>query len=180
MEIQCNTWSDNSGDANTGFRNSGHYNTGDYNSGNFNSGDYNSGHYNSGFFCVDTPKPMFFDKPTVMSWAEAYSVIPTLDIPACVSWVSSKDMSKQEKKSHPTHKINGGYLKVLEVDFKEQFKSAWANMTDAKKAKWKSLPNFDADKFFTITGVDVRESDVTKLTVTETEKLLGKRIKIVK
>ena len=35
---------------NTGFSNSGDYNSGDYNSGNCNSGDFNSGDYNSGDF----------------------------------------------------------------------------------------------------------------------------------
>jgi hypothetical protein len=137
--IDYNTGSCNSGNYNTGSYNSGNYNTGGYNSGNSNSGchnsgcrntgEYNSGDYNAGFFCTETPKPTFFDKSCDLSWNEAYDRVPYLPI-----------------------NLNG-------KTYHEAFRKAWDATDATTRQKFLDLPNFDAEKFLAITGVDVREKE---------------------
>src|ERR1035437_569482 len=148
-----NSGDGNSGDWNSGDRNSGNWNSGDWKSGYRNSGFGNSGNRNSGFFCTETPSPLFFDKPTNLSWEDALTSIPSIDLPCGCTWIETKDMSSAEKTDNPTYKTAGGYLKVVDKPITETFPLAWAEMSAEEKAKWTSLPNFDAEKFFKITGV---------------------------
>lgn len=71
---------------------------------------------------------------------------PTIFIPL-------KDMTELEKKQHPEAYTTGGYLKVR--DNNERFIEWWNNLTDEEKDIIKSIPNFDPDKFFKITGIRV-------------------------
>jgi len=151
-----NTGDCNTGHYNTGNRNTGDFNTGHYNTGDCNTGDFNTGNRNTGFFCTGTPSPMFFDHPTDLTWDEAYSLITHIDLPIGVEFVASKDMTDAEKSEHPSHNTIGGYLRKHERPIREVFPIAWAKMSQAERDKWTGLPNFDADKFFEITGVDVR------------------------
>ncbi len=171
-----NTGNSNTGNSNTGNRNSGHYNsgdrnTGDSNSGDRNTGDSNSGHYNSGdrnsgFFCTDTPVPTFFDKPTSgLSWRDSCDLIPYIDLEIGVEFVPSCEMTDQEKDDHPTHKTIGGYLKEHALPMNESFPKAWEKMGEETKQRFKDLPNFDAGKFFEITGVDVRKPNTRTITI---------------
>jgi len=160
----------NSGDRNSGHRNSGHsnsgnsnsgdFNSGDHNSGDFNSGDFNSGDFNSGFFCVATPIPCFFDRPVPnLSWEKAQAKIPHIDLPTECVWVPETKMTLQERQEFPTYKTIGGYLKTQKMPLTEAFPIAWAKLSNEEKAKWLELPNFDADKFLQITGVDVHAKE---------------------
>lgn len=65
-------------------------------------------------------------------------------------------MTDEEKASHPEHETTGGYLKT--VDFKTACGLMWDRMTNKEKVAVKDIPNFDADVFKEITGIDVRES----------------------
>jgi len=158
----CNSGNLNSGDSNSGHSNSGNCNSGNCNSGNWNSGNLNSGNWNSGsrnsgFFCTDTPCPSFFDKPTTLTLEEALSAVPCVDLPVGCKWVAREGMTCDEKQAHPNYATFGGYLKVLENDFKAAFRQAWSTtISEVDKQRFIALPNFDADKFLQITGVDVR------------------------
>jgi len=182
----CNTGNYNTGDCNTGYRNTGHYNTGHYNTGdyntgyrntghcntgnyntghyntgycntgNYNTGDYNTGHYNTGFFCTATPSPMFFDKATGLTHDEACAAIPYVELPVGVEFVPSDKMTDAERADNPTHVTIGGYLKPLCKTVQEAFPIAWAKMDQATRDRFLNLPNFDAEKFYQCTGVDVR------------------------
>ena len=69
---------------------------------------------------------------------------------------SYDNMSDEEKKQNPEYKTTGGYLKVFE--FKEACKNMWDSWTDDEKHRViTELPNFDADKFEQITGINVEE-----------------------
>lgn len=161
----------NTGDYNTGDRNAGNYNTGDcntgycntgiYNAGNYNTGDYNTGCWNStdfstGFFnSVEQPVYMF-NKPTDKYISEVFDIkgIEILNRNFKNSWwVYSEDMSAKEKKRHPEHETTGGYLKT--VDFKTACKTMWESLNDDEKEAVKAIPNFDADVFEEITGINV-------------------------
>lgn len=146
----------NSGNYNSGYRNSGDHNSGDHNSGYRNSGDYNSGNYNSGFFCSSTPTVTFFNKPTNLTFDEAYALkgIKTIEIRYHNNiWVPSDYMSDSEKKEHPEYKTTKGYLKTL--SYKAAWTEMWKRLFDAEKQSVYDLPNFDKDIFFEITGIRV-------------------------
>ena len=145
----------NSGDCNSGDYNSGYYNSGDGNSGDYNSGDCNSGDYNSGLFNTNEPKMRLFNRECEYTYSEfaAKFGYRTLN-PTLTEWILSTDMTDAEKAAHPSHEITGGYLKTF--TYKEAWSNAWNNANDEQKRWFLSLPNFDADIFFEITGIRVR------------------------
>lgn len=167
----CNSGVDNSGDwnsgfsnsgnHNTGYRNAGNYNEGGYNTGNYNTGDYNIGDWNStdfsaGFF-NSIKQPLYvFNKPTDMS-REDFNNLPAIQAMKWKfensSWVYAKNMTNEEKSSHPDYEVTGGYLKI--VDYKTACGLMWEKMTDDEKAAVRDIPNFDPEIFKEITGIDI-------------------------
>ena len=152
----------NSGDCNSGNCNSGNWNSGNRNSGNRNSGNCNSGNWNKasnvvGCFNTKNQKLRFFDKEadlTFEQWrnSEAYWLMNRIDFrPA--DWIWSNEMSDAEKVEHPEHETTGGYLKIR--DNTDCCKEWWNGLNQREKQVIMSIPNFDADKFFKITGVKV-------------------------
>jgi hypothetical protein len=123
---------------------------------------------------------MFFDKPTNLSWDETYDIIPCVELPISCKWISVDNMTEQEKIDNPNHVTIGGYLKKINIPIQEAFPVVWAKMDDETRDKFMSLPNFDADKFFQCTGVDVRKKECKEMTVEEISKALGYEVKIVK
>ena len=150
------------GFCNSGSRNSGDWNRGDCNSGNYNSGDWNSGDWNKashvvGCFNTKNQKLRLFDKKTDMTFdqwrnSEAYWLMNRIDFRPVV-WICSDDMTNKEKVEHPEHKTKGGYLKKR--DNSDCCKEWWKGLSYNEKQIIMSIPNFDSDKFFEITGVKV-------------------------
>ena len=172
----------NSGDRNSGYYNSGYYNSeifnsGCYNSGSFNSGDYNSGDFNSGsynsgkrnsglfnscnfssgIFCTTEPKINIFNVSTDMTMREFldsryYRAITSSDF-KLTEWIpyTEEEMEKDESK-----KLIGGYLKTY--TYKEACKNWWNGMSSKNKAIICSMPNFDANVFKEITGIEVKNN----------------------
>ena len=145
----------NSGDRNSGYRNSGDLNSGDLNSGYRNSGDLNSGYRNSGVFCTKKREDTvpFFNKESGMTWDEwynhqAYDITRALQITEWIYWDS---MTEDEKKEYPKAFVTGGRLKVYE--YKQAWANLWETLSDREKEIVKSLPNFDNEVFFEITGI---------------------------
>ena len=147
----------NSGNRNSGNRNSGDWNSGDCNSGNRNSGDWNKASNTVGCFNTESQKLRFFDKETDMTFeewrnSEAYWLMNRIDFrPA--DWIWEDEMSDAEKAEHPEYKTTGGYLKIR--DNTDCCKEWWNGLTEREKQVIKNIPNFDADKFFIITGIRV-------------------------
>ena len=162
----CNTGNRNTGNRNTGDRNTGDRNTGDCNTGNRNTGDWNTGDwnlssFNTGCFMTEEQKIMLFDKPTdwtYRDWINSDARYALAHIPKnVVEWVSSYDMTDEEKEKYPTYETTGGYLKVL--DESESAQIWWDGLTDGSKDIIKSLPNFDAEIFRKCTGIKVESED---------------------
>ncbi len=158
----CNSGNRNSGNWNSGDWNSGNWNSGNRNSGDCNSGDWNSGDWNKasnvvGCFNTENQKLRFFDKETDMTFeqwrnSEACWLMNRIDFrPA--DWIWSNEMSDAEKAEHPEHETTGGYLKIR--DNTDCCKEWWNGLNQREKQVIMSIPNFDADKFFKITGVKV-------------------------
>ncbi len=152
----------NTGNLNAGNRNAGDWNAGDRNTGNGNAGDWNAGNRNTGFFCTNTPSPMFFDRPTNLTWEDAYNLVPNVDLPIGTRWVDSDDMTDEQKLRFPDHVRLGGFLEAIPMTIQEAFPLAWAKMDAATQQRFLDLPNFDAEKFLACTGVDVRSPESQK------------------
>ncbi|WP_182540593.1 pentapeptide repeat-containing protein, partial [Fontibacillus panacisegetis] len=138
----------NSGDYNSGHYNSGDYNSGDYNSGDYNSGDRNSGHYNSGHynsghynscnyssgsFCSVEPEFLLFNKPSPISRNE-FRCSEAAYI--CRRLLVTDDEGKQ-------------------IDYKQAWSTLWDSLSNSEKITVQSIPNFDANVFKEITGIQV-------------------------
>ena len=159
-----NTGNYNEGRYNSGNHNTGDYNTGDCNSGNFNDGSYNSGDFNktnfsNGCFNTKGSKILMFNKPSdwsIEDWrcSKAKRLLDTISYNA-LQWVYSDKMTEEEKEQHPKYKTTGGYLK--ELDKSKCGQLWWDNLLDYNKNVIKSLPNFDAEIFKEITGIDINK-----------------------
>ena len=153
----CNSGNRNSGNSNSGNCNSGSWNSGNRNSGDCNSGDWNKASNVVGCFNTENQKLRFFDKETDMTFeqwrnSEACWLMNRIDFrPA--DWIWSNEMSDAEKAEHPEHETTGGYLKIR--DNTDCCKEWWNGLNQREKQVIMSIPNFDADKFFKITGVKV-------------------------
>ena len=151
-----NTGYCNTGHCNTGSRNTGNENTGDWNTGDRNTGDWNSTNFSSGIF-NSVEQPLYiFNLPTKISRNEIrnHKGIKILDWNFENSWwIYSENMSDEEKSIHPEHKTTGGYLKT--VDFKTACKMMWDKLSDDEKQSVKEIPNFNAEVFKEITGIEI-------------------------
>ncbi len=152
-----NTGNYNVGNCNVGHYNYGSFNVGSYNVGSCNTGEFNLSNYNTGCFNTKTPKMNFFDQETDMTmeeWreTEAFAILRKIDL-SPVEWVWEEDMSEEEKEEYPEYKTTGGYLKELDTD--KAFLSWWNALNEREKEIIKSIPNFDSEKFFKITGIRV-------------------------
>lgn len=70
-----------------------------------------------------------------------------------LKWVYSEDMSDEEKEQHPEYTTTGGFLKVSTPTESKQ--AWWDGLSKFKKESVLSLPNFDAEIFKEITGIQV-------------------------
>ena len=162
-----NTGNSNTGNRNTGDNNTGNWNTGDNNTGNWNTGNWNTGDCNTGDWnlasncagCFNTiSQPiMFFDNPaniTFQQWRNSKACLLLRKIEfRPTEWICSNKMSDVEKEQHPEHETTGGYLKIR--DNSECYLEWWEGLTDSEKEIIKSIPNFDSEKFYKITGIKV-------------------------
>jgi len=145
-----NTGNNNTGDRNTGNRNTGDRNTGDWNTGKWNSCDKETGYFNSfqsgniRVFNKDCPREIWdkADKPAFLYFN-------------LTEWISDSYMTDQEKTDNPTFETTGGYLKSY--GYKEAFQKSWDEAGEDDRAKLFKLPNFDAEVFKEISGIDVTE-----------------------
>ena len=148
----------NSGDRNSGDRNSGNRNSGNWNSGNRNSGNWNSTNFSTGFFNSIEQPLYIFNKPTEMSRDDINDLLAVQAMRWKFEnnfWIYSENMTEEEKSNHPEYETTGGYLKQL--DYKAACSLMWKNMTDDERAAVKEIPNFDAEIFRKITGIDVNK-----------------------
>lgn len=131
-----NTGSENVGDYNEGHFNIGWCNYGDNNIGGVNSGDNNIGFFNMGksnigFFNTIEQKPMFFNKPSSITFNDFYN---------SNAWCIIEPLFDR-----------------VTIDEGINYGKWWDDLTDKEKGIIKSIPNFDPDIFKEITGIDVKE-----------------------
>lgn len=132
--------------------------TGDCNTGNRNTGNWNSANYSTGFFNSKEQPIYMFNKPVNMSRIDVYNLRGIQILNRAfknVKWINADDMTQEEKTEHPEYETTKGYLKT--IDFKTACKTMWSELADDEKEAVMQLPNFDADVFEEITGINVKE-----------------------
>ena len=101
---------------------------------------------------------MLFNKPsdfTYQDWLDSYARYLLNRIPKdVVEWISSSDMTDEEKMVHPTHETTGGYLKVL--DEAECGQLWWDSLSEYEKNIIKAIPNFNSVIFEQCTGINTK------------------------
>ena len=150
-----NLGDNNSGDYNSGNRNSGYSNSGNRNSGDNNSGDCNSGNYNSGLFNTKEHNMYCFDILSDMKrddWEYHPARYASFKF-NLISFIGFDVMTEEEKKNFPEYKTIGGYLKTN--DYKTACEIWWGKLNQKEKDSFKTLPNFNADIFYEITGIRI-------------------------
>ena len=125
----CNSGNCNSGDWNSGDWNSGNCNSGDYNSGNCNSGDWNSGNCNSGDWNSGNRNSGIFNT----------------NEPKMRAFNKECDMTYREFIGSLDYSWFGLCNRIANKD-----------LVDEDADRIKALPNFDADIFKEITGIEVK------------------------
>jgi hypothetical protein len=166
-----NTGDYNTGDYNTGNYNTGDYNTGDCNIGNYNTGDYNTGDYNTGdcntwecntgsfhtgsFNTSNAKQAYYFNKPCDKALWDNSSKPSWIYSPRPTTWVPASEMSDIEKSENPGYIKNDGYLR--KNDMKEEWEKAYNSATEEEIQMVRDLPNFCAEVFKEITGLDLYE-----------------------
>ena len=153
-----NTGDRNAGESSTGDWNTGNSNTGDNNTGNSNTGDMSTGSWNTtdketGYFNTVNPTHInVFNKPCpIVIWNEADK--PSFIYFKLTEWILKSNMTDEEKTDNATFKTTGGYLKSY--GYQEAFQASYAKASDEDKALLLKLPNFDAEVFKEISGIDV-------------------------
>lgn len=76
-----------------------------------------------------------------------------------LSWIDKKNMTDEEKKDYPIYKENGGYLK--RITYEQAWSNWWNSASEADRNKILGLKQFDADIFKKITGIDVKENNLS-------------------
>ena len=144
--------------------------------GNGSTGDWSISNYSTAHFSTEDYAGFgAFNKPcTPEKWGAAKK--PKFLYFDLTEWVLSEDMTQAEKEDNPSYKTTGGYLRVY--GYKEAWRKAWDSATDEDKELLFELPNFDADVFKEISGIDVNEK-TEELTVAEISKRLGYKVKVV-
>ena len=150
----CNSGDNNSGYLNSGNANSGDCNSGDNNSGNANSGDWNKCDGSNGIFCTEEPTIRIFDKDTGMTLNEfrksKYGKALRSVKLKLTEWIKYTEEEMEEDKNK---RLIGGYLK--EYSYKEACANWWSELTEENREIIKSIPNFDKEKFYEITGINI-------------------------
>ena len=146
----------------TGYRSTGRGSTGNFSTGHLSTGNWSVSNYSAGHFStMDYTGFGAFNEPcTPTNWESA--IKPNFLYFQLTRWTQESEMSDEEKKNNPTHKTTAGYLKVY--DYKEAFQASFDKASDEEIEQLKALPNFDAEVFKEISGIDIRDRDKVKVT----------------
>ena len=133
--------------------------TGRYNSGDCNSGDWNSTSFSNGCFNTTEPKIYMFNRPsnwTYRDWMNSHARELMRSIDNCpLEYISYGGMTDKEKATHPEAETTGGYLRKRITA--NNARSWWAGLSAISRNTILSMPNFDAEIFKKITGINVNE-----------------------
>ena len=134
--------------------NTGKGNTGYLNSGNWNSGNLNSTNYSSGVFNSKEETITMFNKPTNMTLREFRNSKYALALRKgfeLTKWIDHEDLPEEEQ----TEKTRACGGKLITKSYKQAWAEKWEITSEEDKSIIKSMPNFDSEVFFEITGIRI-------------------------
>lgn len=148
-------------------------NSGDGNSGNRNSGYGNSGYGNStnrsaGIFCSTETTVRMFNKETSFKWDEIDH--PHFNEFYLNKWIEESNMTDEVKKADPEFYVKKGYLKIY--SWNEAWANFWRDTDEENRQKVLNLPNFNAQVFKEITGIDVNENSKKQELLSKADELI--------
>ena len=148
-------WSELLEIVNTGKGCSGLCNSGNWNSGDWNSGVANKCDYSNGVFCNEADNNIrIFNRPSGMSLSDFYNSRYWNAICSApfylTEWIG---YTQVEKEADPKKELVGGYLKTYTTE--EAWANWWKELSEENKEIIKEIPNFDAEIFKDITGIEV-------------------------
>lgn len=166
-----NTGSSNRGNYNTGHFNDGSHNTGDHNRGDYNNGCYNLSNNNSGIFNTEDHYIMIFDKEsnwTMDDWekSNACGVLSNIPTSKFISVELYNGISPDYK--HDFNPVDHGAKEAISSLYRRR-QVWWEGLDEDSRNYVKSIPNFDAQKFYMCTGIVVDDSVDTSMQVPDTE-----------
>ena len=137
----------------------GNWSTGDYSTGYRSTGDWSTGNYSTGHFStLDYGGFGSFNKPCSIDEWNA-SIKPRFLYFKITEWIPYSDMTQDEKIKFPESKTTDGFLKT--IDYKTAFQNSYESLAPEEKEiqtkMLRALPNFDAEVFYEISGIDLRE-----------------------
>ena len=152
---KCNTGEFNSGKYNTGEFNSGEFNSGNYNSGDYNSGRCNSGDYNTGD--CNTGNRNTGDNNTG-NYNTGNCNTGDYNSGDYNSGIFNTDEPYMRAFNKPTDIRYSDFIDSIPFDFFDLCgRIARKELDLLDIARIKGLPNFDAEIFKEITGIDLKE-----------------------
>ena len=96
-----------------------------------------------------------FNKPTNLTWDEIDH--PHFGEFYLTKWIDESEMTDEEKEDNPGFDVRGGYLRTF--NYKEAWANFWKDTDEENRQKFLNLPNFDAEVFEEITGIDVNKPE---------------------
>ena len=108
--------------------------------------------------CEVDAKMRMFNKDTDYTYSEFAKKFGMKypDLHTC-HWINKGDMTDDEKKEVSGWETMGGYLKTM--SYKEAWAEYWSRASEEDKQWFLNLPNFDAEIFKEITGIDVNKPE---------------------
>jgi hypothetical protein len=136
--------------------NTGDMNTGDMNTGDMNTGIFNTCNWSTGLFNTVEKTVPIFNKDSGLTWSKIinqdwYRAIEKNEF-KLTEWIW---YTEEEMKDSPIRQCIQGYLKSY--TFEEACLNWWNGMSNKGKKLIKGMPNFDAEIFKEITGIEVQE-----------------------
>lgn len=112
---------------------------------------------------------VFNTKVTPEKFDEIKSKLPEIKI-SHTYWVEEKDMTTEEKENNSQYKQLGGFLK--RISYEEAWKNWWDTASKKDRQAIFDIPQFNAEIFKGITGIDVEvTSDKKQKLIDKAEEL---------
>ena len=112
-----------------------------------------------------------FNKETNLKWGEIDH--PSFSEFYLNKWIPEDEMTEEEKETDLRIDVMKGCLKTY--TWEEAWSNFWRDTTEENRQKFLDLPNFDAEIFKSITGIDVRETDEVEITVDGNTKKISRQ-----
>lgn len=111
-----------------------------------------------------------FNKDTNLTWDEINH--PDFSEFYLNKWIPDSEMTDEEKKADPNFYVREGYLKTF--TWKKAWSNFWRDTDEKNRQKFLNLPNFDAEVFLEITGIDVRGNSKKQELLKKADELIQK------